>query len=117
MIPRRRKKQKMGLREPPQYRSASYMQYVRGFECAILGKHDCLGRIESHHVRQGTDGGAAQKPSDWWCVPLCSGAHEELHRIGQAAFDAKYKIKCKEVAQAIWQRSPHAVRYRMEGKE
>lgn len=115
-LPKRRKRERFNSRDDGRYRSEPYMQWVRGHECCIAGKagHVCSGKIEAHHVRLGTDGGASLKPSDWWCVPLCSGAHSELHGpgCGQATFDKRYQIDCKAVAAGLWRsNTTHRIKY------
>lgn len=105
-LPRRRKSPSMKVRERPQVRLPAHLKWIRGHECAIAGKHDCEGRIEAAHVRGGTDGGLGVKPSDWWTIPLCSAAHAEQHRTGEAAFQMRYKLNMKATARGLWLRSP-----------
>lgn len=31
--------------------------------------------VEVHHARTGEAAGAAQRPSDWLCIPLCPDCH------------------------------------------
>lgn len=106
---KRRKKEKMGLRKAPQIRCPSHLAWVRGHECAVLATagHACNWKIEAAHVRRGTDGGTAVKPGDEWAIPLCSLAHAEQHRIGEAAFERKYGIDMKAIARDLARRSPH----------
>ena len=47
------------------------------------------------------------KPGDEWTIPLCSEAHREQHQIGEAAFEAKYRISMRQIAETLWARSPH----------
>jgi hypothetical protein len=58
-------------------------------------------------VRDGTDGGQALKPSDKWTVSLCREHHAEQHRIGEAAFEARYAIDLIALATQFALRSPH----------
>lgn len=113
MIPKRTSSPKMGIREDPRYRSASYMQHVRGYECALSGQgdHICRGRIEAHHVRLGTDGAASTKPSDFWCIPVCAFGHSVIHSGGEHTAQTKYGLDFKAIAKVIWWRSPHKVKY------
>lgn len=106
---KRRTRPRMGVRESPWYRSQGYRAWVAGFECAIAGKngHVCVAKSVAAHTRTGTDGCKGEKPSDWWCIPLCdnlmgSGAHPEQHNIGEAAFERKYGIDMKAIAQQLW---------------
>ena len=63
--------------------------------------------IECAHVRSGTDGGTALKPSDRWCVSLCSYHHAEQHRLGEWRFEAKYQLNLIGLAEGFARRSPH----------
>lgn len=78
-----------------------FLQYVRGHECSVMNV-ECLGKIEAAHVRTGTDGGMAMKPSDKHAIPLCHGHHAEQHRIGEPAFEKKYGIGMLIIAAALW---------------
>jgi hypothetical protein len=88
MLPRRlhqnSRRQEDGKRCP------AHRKWVRGHACSVPG---CEGRpIECAHVRDGTDGGAGMKPSDWWTISLCREHHAEQHRIGEAPFERRHKI-------------------------
>ena len=37
----RRKREPMKVREPDVIRSSGHLAFVRGFTCAIFGKHEC----------------------------------------------------------------------------
>ena len=125
MLLRKRKRTKMGVRQPSQLRSLQHLRFVRGHECAIQGKidtgvvpfripHICRGPIQACHVRTATDGGTGVKPSDNFTTPLCADAHAEQHQIGEPAFEKRYGIDMRKIADALWARSP--VRVRMERK-
>lgn len=106
-LPKRRKAPKMGCNEAPQIRNSGHLRWIRGFECSV-GTPVCRDhKTEAAHVRKGTDGGASLKPGDNWTIPLCSFHHAHQHRMGEASFEAAYKIDMKAIAQALWLRSPH----------
>lgn len=121
MIPKRRKRPRMGLRESGVIRCPSHLKWVRGCECAIDGKlihdpdkglgvyvHQCQGRIEAHHVREGDHGqGMGQKPDDSSAVPLCSAAHQLGHTKGWKTFEAMYRVDLSALAEKLWAQSPH----------
>jgi hypothetical protein len=107
MIPNRRKPQRLGLRRPPQIRSVSHLQWVRGFECSCAASGNCDGKIEAAHIRSETDGCLGVKPSDRYTIPLCSGHHAEQHRLGEAPFEAIHKISMRKIADELWAKSPH----------
>lgn len=110
-LPKRRKPEKLGVREEPQIRNASHLQWVRGHDCSCAAiahtRACCEGRIEAAHVRTGTDGGMAVKPSDCWVVPLCNFHHGLQHRIGEPEFERRHSIDMKKIAAALWAKSPH----------
>ena len=117
MIPRKRKRPKMGLKERPQIRSLRHLRFVRARNCAIMGKqgtwadaiygyhliHICSGPIQAAHIRTRTDGGMKVKPSDCFTIPLCVNAHAEQHQIGEPAFEKRYGISMRKIADALWQ--------------
>jgi hypothetical protein len=71
-----------------------------------------LQPIECAHVRAGTDGGIALKPSDHWAISLCSFHHAEQHRIGEATFEKLHGIDLQAIAEEFAGASPHlAVSY------
>lgn len=64
---------------PKKWRSEDYKAFVRTKKClyAYNGrKVRCQGKVEAHHIRTGTDGGMGLKPSDCFCVPLCTRHHQ-----------------------------------------
>lgn len=115
-LPKRRKREKMGLSHRPQVRSVGHLQWIRGHECSIAGRngHVCQGRIEAAHVRTGTDGGAQLKPSDCFTIPLCALAHKWQSDNGEPAFEARYGIKMRQIADALWARSPHRIKWEIK---
>jgi hypothetical protein len=116
-LPKKRKKEKMGLRVRPQWRSSSYLRFIRSLECVLAHKpgHECVGPIEAMHVRTGTDCGLGVKPSDYWTIPGCAiGAHKWQSDHGEPAFEKKWGIDMKQIAEAIWKRSPHYRKWLLE---
>lgn len=71
--------------KPP--RSWKYRAWIRSLPCASCGQ-DPAG--EAAHT--GSDGGMAQKASDWSCVPLCRGCHLEYHQHGKPAFEVRCNV-------------------------
>ncbi len=88
---------------------APHRQWVRLHQCAACGTQTA---IECAHVRSGTDGGLGLKPSDCWCISLCREHHNEQHQLGEPAFEAKYRIDMKALAQTFARLSPH--RHKLE---
>lgn len=130
MIPKRRKKPLMGLRESSIVRCQSHLKWVRGHECCVAGKfgtlrapafgglpaHVCEGRMEAHHLQsyRAIEGGMGLKVGDDKAVPLCSIAHNLIHQIGQSAFSKRYNLNLEHTAAELWLRSPHGQKYRYE---
>lgn len=96
-------------RKTPRRRSAKlcpeHLVWVRTLPCAVPS---CLSREDSQacHVRQNTGAGMGMKPGDAWAVPMCGCHHREQHQIGHAAFDAKYGINLRKLAEELVQLSP-----------
>jgi len=88
------------LRACPQHRA-----WVRRHQCSVLG---CKRTpIECAHVRSGTNGGIALKPSDRWCISLCTLHHAEQHRIGELAFATRHDLDLAALAARFALCSPH----------
>ena len=104
-LPPRRKKPK--TQDDGRIRCPSHVQWVRGHECIVHMHGGCVGKIQAHHVRKGTDGAASIKPSDIWVVSLCSFHHGEAHAIGHDTFEAKYKVNLYRLAEDFARTSPH----------
>lgn len=85
-------------------RSPGHRKWIRGHACSVCGS---TVAIECAHVRTGTDGGTGMKPSDIWCISLCSECHAEQHRIGETIFEIKHGIDMKALAMEFFKASPH----------
>ena len=83
----------------------AHRAWVRRHHCCVPGCRRLP--IECAHVRAGTDGGIALKPSDRWCISLCSFHHAEQHRIGERRFEQKHGLCLAELAELFARRSPH----------
>lgn len=87
-------------RECPAHRA-----WVRKHKCSVPA---CNRRpIECAHVRRRTDCGMGLKPSDAWCISLCSEHHTEQHRVGELAFETRYGLDLLALAREFVRRSPH----------
>lgn len=69
----------------PRERDDAHLEYLRQLPCLVCGDNVS---VEAAHIRF-TDRRAAkfnpgvgQKPSDFWCVPLCGRHHREQHEMG-----------------------------------
>lgn len=92
-------------RTTPARSCPAHRAWVRRHRCSVTA---CLaGPIECAHVRSGTDGGCALKPSDRWTISLCAAHHAEQHIIGEAAFERRYALDLISLAQEFARRSPH----------
>lgn len=97
------------------WRSSTHLKFVREHFCCVSG---CPRTpTEAAHVRRGSDGGMAQKPSDWHAVSLCAGHHAEQHRIGELSFEALYNLDLRELADEFAAKSPKAFEIRQAKKE
>jgi len=87
--------------------------WVRRHQCSVA---NCRRRpIECAHVRRGTDGGVALKPSDRWCVSLCAFHHAEQHRLGERRFEAKYDLDLAALAIQFAVHSPYRSKIWQDG--
>ena len=86
-------------------RNPEHLVWIRSLPCAIRG---CTSRTGSQaaHVRMNTGGGMGMKPPDRRTVPLCHEHHHEQHQIGRAAFDAKYGLDFRALAEELSGLSP-----------
>jgi 5-methylcytosine-specific restriction endonuclease McrA len=85
-------------------RSPAHRNWVRGHACSACGS---TAAIECAHVRTGTDGALGMKPSDKWCISLCSDCHKRQHQWGEGTFERTNGLDMKELAQAFFKASPH----------
>jgi len=79
--------------------------WVRKHHCSVPGSRRLP--VECAHVRIGTSGGTAIKPSDRWCISLCRHHHAEQHRLGQRSFEGRYSLDLVTLAKEFARRSPH----------
>lgn len=121
MIPRRKPKVRMGVREPSVIRCPGHLQWTRGNACAVANHigHLCSGKIHAHHVQswRAIEGGMGMKVGDDRVIALCASAHDAIHRDGQTAFEKRYDLSCEAIAKKNWQASPHRLKYEAKQKE
>ena len=87
----------MELTKYNNHRSTKYLNWLRNRPCVISGqKAEC-----THHIRLGTNGGTALKPSDYFCIPLLHEFHtvgpQALHIIGEDSFLKKFNLNKTEL--------------------
>lgn len=113
MIPKRRKAPKMGVRQSQRIDCQGHLKWLRGHTCLVAGKcrHECWGRMAAHHVRKGTHTGMSDLPDDSEAIPLCDGAHAEVH-TGHETFQRKYGLNLSNIAAELWRVSPHGIKWR-----
>ena len=72
-------------------RDRDHLAFIRQLPCCVCGRTPC----DAAHVRTGTDGAMARKPSDRHVVPLCNGdwfapapqgCHQTQHIFGEQSF-------------------------------
>jgi hypothetical protein len=86
----------------------AHRAWVRQHQCCVPGCRQVP--IECAHVRTGTDGGIAIKPSDRWVISLCRNHHCEQHNVGEVEFQNRYGIDLRELAREFAKQSPHRSR-------
>jgi hypothetical protein len=92
-------------RDPSRYCPA-HRAWIRKHHCCVPNCQRLP--IECAHVRVGTDGGTALKPSDRWCISLCRLHHAEQHRLGEIRFEKQHCICLADLAEIFARRSPHS---------
>lgn len=112
MIPKRRVRQKMGVRESERVRCSGHLAWTRGNRCLVDA--GCSGGMEAHHVRENGNAGTGLKPGDDAVVPLCAHHHAQVHNLGAQTFQRIHRCDLDKAAAANWQLSPHGRRYRAE---
>jgi hypothetical protein len=80
-----------------------HLEFIRALPCVTCGIRptQCFAS-EAAHVRIGTDGGVALKPSDRYAVPLCRVCHDTQHAHGELTFWAHFGIDPLNVALRLW---------------
>lgn len=82
----------MELSKHKNHRDFKYLSWLRKQPCVASGeKAQC-----AHHIRIGTNGGSAIKPSDYFCIPLLNEYHTTglfaIHVIGEETFFKQFKL-------------------------
>lgn len=85
-------------------RYPAHLAWIRTLPCAVP---DCEGKSQAAHVRLNTGGGMGLKPDDRWTIPCCMTHHAEQHHLGHLAFDAKYGIDSRALAERLAAKSPY----------
>lgn len=113
ILPKKRERPRSGIARAPQREWPRHRKFIRSLECSVPNCEYAAMKfaplcpvVECAHVRLGTNGGTAIKPSDWWTVPLCSVHHLEQHTIGEPAFEKRHAIDMKRIALALARQSP-----------
>lgn len=87
----------MKLFKYPNHRNSSYLSWLRLQDCAASGQKAEV----AHHMRLGTNGGSALKPSDYFCLPLTEEYHTHgsmaVHLIGEESFIEFYQLDLIEL--------------------
>jgi hypothetical protein len=111
LIPRRRKAEKMKVRESGMIRCAQHLQYIRGHECVAASSGECSGKIQAAHYRIGGNGGMGMKPDDTRTFPACQHHHALQHNIGEREFAKRYGLDLEKIVTELARRSPHRHRW------
>lgn len=93
----------------PRKENEAHLAFIRKLPCLITGAQPTVKVIEACHIRYSSiahgkrETGKAEKPHDWWVVPLCQEKHREQHAMGdERLFWAKYQIDPLIVAPLLW---------------
>ena len=103
-LPDRRKRPKMGAREPIQKIWLRHRRWVKSHGCCVP---ECPAlNVDFAHLRSAANAGTGQTPHDIFGISLCRVHHDEQHRIGAEAFNKKYGIDLWALAAEFARRSP-----------
>ena len=87
----------MQLYKHGNHRNLKYLAWLRKQNCVVSNTPADV----AHHIRLGTNGGQALKPSDYFCVPLTDELHTTgnlaVHRIGEESFLRDNEIDKEEI--------------------
>ena len=103
VIPKRRKRPKMGVRIQVDKIFMRHRKYVKGFGCAVPGC--ACPDIEFAHIRNAANSGKGNKPHDSFGYGLCGPHHAEEHH-GAETFAKKYNINPYRLAAWFLRNSP-----------
>lgn len=107
-------RQTKSQRKLPNRGCPAHRAWVRRHYCSVPGCRRLP--VECAHVRRSTDGGTALKPSDSWTISLCVFHHHEQHQIGEQAFENRYAIDMRALAEEFARRSPHRRQLELESR-
>jgi hypothetical protein len=85
--------------KPNDRRRPEHLAFVKRLPCVVCGK---AGPSEAAHLRSGSDGGTAMKPSDRYSVSLCIECHVLQHQFGEQRFWSTVRIDPLNVAFRLW---------------
>src|SRR5256885_1838145 len=85
--------------KPDWRRRTQHLAFVRQLPCVACGQ---AAPSEPAHVRSGSDGGAGMKPSDRYCLSLCTTCHALQHQFGELTFWSGLRIDPLNVALRLW---------------
>lgn len=83
----------------------SYLQWLRGRECALAKDGDCWGRIESAHTPDPRSKGISTKAADCNAIPLCQHHHSAHTNKGWSAIGLTRETAAA-MADAYWRAWP-----------
>lgn len=92
----------------PRQNNEKHLAFIRTLPCLITGARPEHKIIEAAHIRYASIEhgkrltGKAEKPHDWWTVPLCQDKHREQHTMDERTFWAKYGIDPLIVCPLLW---------------
>ncbi len=88
-----------GKRRPNTRRAAKHLAFIRRLSCVACGR---AAPSEAAHVRRGTDGGTALKPSDKFSVPLCTECHATQHGGELTFWTTMGSLNPLDLAASLW---------------
>lgn len=117
---------KVAAKKPPKARPGlddpKHKAFVKSLTCVLRGKrcritrwvgvypnkqqvteefaHCCIGPIDPHHTTK-----KSQNGHDRSVVPMCRGAHDEAHKLGNEGFKSRWGIALPMIASQLAERN------------
>ena len=89
----------------PRVKNDRHLDFVRSLPCVCCGNNI---QTEAAHIRMSApwfgkrSTGGAEKPSDYWVIPLCGQHHREQHAMSEREFWKAQGIDPITVAMALF---------------
>lgn len=74
------------IKKTKRHEDTKWLRELRKLPCLFTGRTD----VEAAHIRKGAKAGGAEKPHDYFAIPLWFKIHREEHQHGSVTTFLKY---------------------------